>query len=67
MFNHYSELPLALVPQRAWIMNASIRDNITFGRPYDDQLYNEVITSCTLDTDFKLFPDGDATEIGEKV
>ena len=29
--------------QSAWIQNASLRDNILFGLPFDEQRYNEVI------------------------
>lgn len=28
---------VAYVPQSAWIMNATLRDNITFGREYDEE------------------------------
>jgi ABC-type multidrug transport system fused ATPase/permease subunit len=27
---------IAYVPQQAWIMNASARDNILFGAPYNE-------------------------------
>jgi ATP-binding cassette, subfamily C (CFTR/MRP), member 1 len=27
---------VAYVPQTAWIMNATLRDNITFGRDFDE-------------------------------
>jgi len=28
---------IAYVPQQAWIMNATLKDNITFGKPFDQQ------------------------------
>ena len=53
-------------PQQAWIQNATIRENITFGRPFSAKLYHAVLKACALEKDLRLFPDGDQTEIGEK-
>jgi ABC-type multidrug transport system fused ATPase/permease subunit len=58
---------LSYVPQQAWIQNATIKDNILFGRDYDHCLYNTCIDSCALTADLKILPAGDQTEIGEKV
>jgi ABC-type bacteriocin/lantibiotic exporter with double-glycine peptidase domain len=52
--------------QQAWIQNASVKENILFGRPYDEQKYMDVIHSCALGHDLEIFPDGDSTQIGEK-
>jgi ABC-type multidrug transport system fused ATPase/permease subunit len=57
---------VAYAPQQAWIQNASVRDNIVFGREYEPELYERVLTACSLDVDMQQFPAGDATEIGEK-
>lgn len=57
---------VAYVPQQAWIQNASLRDNITFGRPYIKQFYDQVIEACALAPDLLMLPGGDQTEIGEK-
>ncbi|KAH7710489.1 multidrug resistance-associated protein 1-like protein [Aphelenchoides avenae] len=57
---------VAYVKQQAWIQNATLRDNITFGAPYNQQLYEKVIDSCALRPDLEILPHGDATEIGEK-
>ncbi|RIB11911.1 ATP-binding cassette transporter 1 [Gigaspora rosea] len=56
----------AYAPQSAWIMNATLRDNITFGLPYDPKFYDEVIEACSLKPDIEILPGGDLTEIGEK-
>ncbi|CAG8641115.1 2327_t:CDS:2, partial [Scutellospora calospora] len=56
----------AYVAQQAWLQNASIRDNILFGLPYNESRYNQVINECALEKDFQIFEDGDMTEIGEK-
>ncbi|KAJ1998870.1 hypothetical protein GGI04_004811, partial [Coemansia thaxteri] len=34
---------IAYVAQEAWLRNATIRDNILFGEPYDQQRYEEVL------------------------
>ncbi|XP_068632707.1 multidrug resistance-associated protein 1 isoform X1 [Battus philenor] len=57
---------VAYVPQQAWIQNATLQDNILFGKPMDKSKYNNVIGVCALKTDFDVLPGGDQTEIGEK-
>nr|KAJ3418984.1 hypothetical protein HK105_007557 [Polyrhizophydium stewartii] len=57
---------VAYVAQTAWLQNASVRDNILFGAPFDEQRYNHVIEACALVRDLATFPAGDMTEIGEK-
>ncbi|KAM6963812.1 ATP-binding cassette sub-family C member 3 isoform 2-T2 [Tautogolabrus adspersus] len=57
---------VAYVPQQAWIQNATLRDNILFGRPFDDQKYCCVMNACALTPDLEVLPGGDMTEIGEK-
>ncbi|KAI9501994.1 P-loop containing nucleoside triphosphate hydrolase protein [Coemansia spiralis] len=57
---------VAYVPQQAWIMNATLRDNILFGHKYDEEFYNRVINACALRPDLEMLPSGDMTEIGEK-
>ena len=57
---------VAYAPQQAWIMNATIRDNILFGETYNKMKYNQVLDACGLLIDINTFPAGDETEIGEK-
>ena len=58
---------MAYIPQQAWIQNATVRDNILFGKPQNTVLYNYVIDGCALGPDLDILPGGDQTEIGEKV
>ena len=58
---------IAYVAQQAWIQNATVRDNILFGKVYNEELYKNVISNCALETDLKILNAGDQTEIGEKV
>ncbi|XP_063974576.1 multidrug resistance-associated protein 1 isoform X5 [Diachasmimorpha longicaudata] len=57
---------IAYVSQQAWIQNATMQDNILFGRAFDKTLYNKVIEACALVLDIEMLPAGDQTEIGEK-
>ncbi|KAK8017660.1 hypothetical protein PG993_013986 [Apiospora rasikravindrae] len=56
----------AFCPQYAWIQNATLRQNILFGKDMDRRWYNEVIKACALQPDLDMLPNGDATEIGER-
>ncbi|XP_071763895.1 ATP-binding cassette sub-family C member 3 isoform X3 [Centroberyx gerrardi] len=57
---------VAYVPQQAWIQNNTLRDNILFGKPYNEQKYRCVLEACALTPDLEVLPGGDMTEIGEK-
>lgn len=57
---------VAYVSQQAWIQNATLQDNILFGRPLDKKLYDKVVNACALTQDLAMLPGGDQTEIGEK-
>ncbi|KAJ3921365.1 hypothetical protein F5877DRAFT_65024 [Lentinula edodes] len=57
---------IAYAAQESWVLNETIRDNILFGSPYDEDRYEKVIKSCALERDLTLFAAGDQTEIGEK-
>ncbi|KAL5432135.1 hypothetical protein PMIN07_008599 [Paraphaeosphaeria minitans] len=56
----------AYVPQQAWVMNASVRENIVFGHRWDAQFYEKTVNACALRDDFATLPDGDQTEVGER-
>lgn len=57
---------VAYVPQQAFIINATVRENIVFGNLFDQERYRRVLTACGLDPDLDLLPAGDMTEIGER-
>ena len=57
----------SLVTQVAFVLNATLRDNILFGRPFDAVLYEKVLDACCLRPDIELLGTrGDMTEIGER-
>ncbi|KAI6025620.1 ABC protein [Pisolithus orientalis] len=57
---------VAYCPQTAWIQNATLRENVLFGKAFDEEKYWRVIELSCLLPDLQLLPDGDLTEIGEK-
>ena len=58
---------VAYVPQQAWIQNATLRDNILFGKRFHQTKYNTIVEACAMEPDLKILPGGDRIEIGEKV
>ncbi|SCV70351.1 BQ2448_1745 [Microbotryum intermedium] len=52
--------------QTAWAQNQTLRENILFGRPFDETRYWECVRAACLLSDFDMLPSGDLTEIGEK-
>ena len=57
---------ISYVEQSYWIQNMTIRDNILFGLPLNEERYVRTILSCCLERDLEIFPMGDMTEIGER-
>ncbi|MCJ1390652.1 hypothetical protein MMC18_003513 [Xylographa bjoerkii] len=55
---------IAFVAQIPWIENATIKDNILFGLPFDSGRYNKVLSVCALEKDLDMLPDGEMTDIG---
>ncbi|XP_078067710.1 ATP-binding cassette sub-family C member 5-like isoform X4 [Mustelus asterias] len=52
----------AYVAQQAWLLNTSLRDNILFGKSYEEERYNNVLEACCLYPDIESLPYGDMTE-----
>ncbi|KAF9937592.1 hypothetical protein BGZ65_001355 [Modicella reniformis] len=57
---------IAYVPQQAWIINTTLRDNILFGNKYEEERYQHILFACALEPDLATLPAGDLTEIGER-
>ncbi|KAK7032834.1 oligomycin resistance ATP-dependent permease YOR1 [Favolaschia claudopus] len=53
-------------PQSAWIQNATIRENICFGLPFEEEKYWKAVNDSCLQPDLDMLPNGDMTEVGEK-
>ncbi|MCJ1283010.1 hypothetical protein MMC26_002337 [Xylographa opegraphella] len=57
---------VAYCAQQAWLVNDTIKQNILFASPYDEDRYNSVIDACALRRDLEVLDSGDATLVGEK-
>ncbi|XP_053982539.1 ATP-binding cassette subfamily C member 4-like isoform X2 [Hylaeus volcanicus] len=57
---------LSYAGQEAWVFGSTVRQNILFGQQYDRQRYQRVVKACSLLRDFKQFPQGDQTVVGER-
>ncbi|CEJ94449.1 hypothetical protein VHEMI09979 [[Torrubiella] hemipterigena] len=57
---------IAYVAQSAWLINDSIRNNITFAAPFDEKRYWDVIRVCALERDLEILEHRDDTLVGEK-
>jgi len=58
--------PMAFVPQDAWIQNATVRENITFGQTFDEEWYIDTVIASQLMDDLKQLSASDFTAIGER-
>ena len=47
---------VAYVPQAAFIYNATVRENILFGLPFDEARYQRAIEAASLGPDLALLP-----------
>ncbi|KAL6886015.1 ABC multidrug transporter [Trichoderma evansii] len=55
---------LSLCDQMLWFFpEMSIKENIVFGKPFDQCLYNKVIACCCLDRDLRVLDDGDGMRL----
>lgn len=57
---------LAYASQEAWIMNATLRENILFGKDMDTEWYDRVLDACALRFDLAQLPYSDLTLIGDR-
>lgn len=55
---------VAYCPQTPWIMNDTIRQNITGPESFDEKWYNFVIWACSLEADLQNIPGGDLSIAG---
>lgn len=57
---------VAYCAQIPWIQNASVKENIVFGEPWDKDRYNRVVSACALERDIEMeLPQRHDTELGE--
>lgn len=56
---------IGYVRQEPWLQQGTVRDNILFGKVYQDSWYDQVVEACALKEDFAQLSSGDLTNVGE--
>jgi len=51
--------------QAPFILGGTVRDNILFGRPYEEERYRLAVQAAQLEADLAMLPAGDMTELGK--
>jgi len=57
---------ISYAAQTPWLRHQSIKANILFGYPFDEDRYEAILEACALRPDLEVLEDGDATEIGAR-
>ncbi|XP_011704354.1 PREDICTED: multidrug resistance-associated protein 4-like, partial [Wasmannia auropunctata] len=65
-FTSNPNLRISYASQEPWLFGGTVRDNILFGQPYDKARYMQVANVCALTKDFRQFPQGDMTLVGDR-
>lgn len=61
----YLKGSISYASQEPWFFAGTIRQNILFANPMDEERYLEVIRVCGLKTDLETLPERDKTPVGE--
>jgi ATP-binding cassette subfamily C (CFTR/MRP) protein 1 len=61
-----STTEIAYCDQASWLINASVRDNVTGESEFDEKWYHTVLRACALEQDIQVLAEGDRTVIGSK-
>lgn len=57
---------VAYCAQEAWLTNDTIRSNILFGSPHNEERYRAVLDACALTVDLEILVEGEHRQIGER-
>ena len=57
---------VAYVPQIPWVFSGTVRENVLFGLPFNQEKFLNVVHVCGLTEDLTVFSNGDMTEIGQR-
>ena len=56
---------IAYVGQKPWVFSGTLRENILFGEPYNEDRFLAVVRACKLEEDIAGLPNGNMAYIGE--
>ncbi|XP_059748279.1 LOW QUALITY PROTEIN: ATP-binding cassette sub-family C member 4 [Bos taurus] len=56
---------IAYVSQQPWVFPGTVKNNILFGKKYEEERYEEVIKACALEEDFQNLKERDLTVTGD--
>ncbi|XP_050504204.1 ATP-binding cassette subfamily C member 4 [Diabrotica virgifera virgifera] len=57
---------ISYASQEPWLFVSNVKENILFGKPFLKNRYHDVVKVCSLERDFKQFPFGDRSLVGER-
>jgi ABC-type multidrug transport system fused ATPase/permease subunit len=57
---------LAFLNDSAWILNKTVKENITLDQEFDEKKYKEVIKYAAMERDIEIFKEQDQTLVGER-
>ncbi|CAL8104322.1 unnamed protein product [Orchesella dallaii] len=57
---------ISYASQEPWVFAGDVKQNILFGRPFDEEKYKSVVKAAALEDDFKQLEFGDQTIVGER-
>ncbi|KAI5993554.1 hypothetical protein EDD15DRAFT_2167135 [Pisolithus albus] len=57
---------ISYAAQTPWLQRGTVRQNILFGYPYDEQRYEDVVERCALRPDLDSWEEGDHTPVGDR-
>ncbi|PIK61690.1 putative multidrug resistance-associated protein 4 isoform X2 [Apostichopus japonicus] len=64
---HYNvSKKIGYASQQPWVFSGTIRENILFGREYEEKRFRKVLEQCDLNQDLSQYADKDLTLVGEK-
>ncbi|XP_058795497.1 ATP-binding cassette subfamily C member 4-like isoform X2 [Phymastichus coffea] len=52
--------------QRPWLFPGTVRDNVVFDQPYDEERFREVVRVCSLERDLQRLSHAERTQVGER-
>jgi ABC-type multidrug transport system fused ATPase/permease subunit len=57
---------IAYCAQEAWLLNQTVKENIVFSSPWDEDRYQAVVEACALARDLETLPEGDQTSVADR-